>query len=132
MRHRPGFAVRQELVRDVAVAVVAVTAELDAPDARYLTALLRDLAGPVVLDLRDCGFMGSDGVRALMEARQTAAAREQRLVLAVRPASPIARLLEVVGARSLFNVQSTLHEARTAAGSWEPRAIADRRAPRAA
>lgn len=127
MPHRPGVVVRHELVRDVPVVVVVVTAELDEPDARHLTELLRGLAGPVVLDLRDCAFMGSAGIRALMEARRTAAEHGQRLVLAVRPGGRIARLLGVVGARSLFNVQSTLHEARTAASSWEPRLVGDRR-----
>lgn len=119
--------VRSRELRGIEVHIVSAVGEVDHREAEELRDLIASLAGPTVVDLRECTFMGSDGLRALLEGRQLASDREERLVLAVAPATPPARLLGVVAGETMFNIQGTPHEAITAAGSRSRRAGRDRR-----
>ncbi len=85
--------------------VLAVRGDVDHEEADELREVLAGLDGPAVVDLRECSFMGSDGLRALLEGRRAAAEHGHRLVVLLQDRGPVARLFEVVGAESLFNLR---------------------------
>lgn len=109
------FAVRAEQVRGVGIDVVAVEGEVDVREGAELASVLTGRRGPVVVDLRGCSFMGSEGLRALLDGRRAASTREARFVLAVTPGSAVDRLLRTIAGEVIFNLQHTLYEAVTAA-----------------
>jgi anti-anti-sigma factor len=125
---RERFVVTTHRVGDVEVDVVRIEVEVDLREAGSLRDLLISLDRPAVADLTDCVFMGSDGLRALLEGKRAAAERQQRLVLAVAPGTPVARLLELVAGRTLFNIQPTVEAALEEASIRDQRAVPDRRA----
>ena len=127
MGTRGQFTVRREALREVEIDVVRVTGDVDLAEAAELSALLSERTGAVVVDLRDCTFIGSDGLRALLEGRGLATERGDRFVLAVTPATAPARLLDVVLGETIFNVQATLYEALTTASARDRRVAPDRR-----
>ncbi len=86
------------------VSLVAVSGEIDVPEAAELGRALQHAQGPVVVDLRDCRFMGSEGLRALLVARDQSIWRERRFVVLIASQGPVARLLDLVGGRHIFNV----------------------------
>src|SRR4051794_28568859 len=121
------FALERTVTDDVSV--VAVHGELDHAEAEALIAALSEVDGPLVVDLRQCGFMGSDGLRALLEGRRLASERGHRQVVHIRPSGPVARLLEVVGAETFFNLwtEDDLDGAIAAASRVDRRRFPDRR-----
>jgi anti-anti-sigma factor len=109
------------------VTVVTVSGDVDIPQAGELQNVLAGLTGPVVVDLAECRFMGSDGLRALLEGRRLGAEREERFVLAVPPGGMVARLLGAVGGRTIFNVEPDLAGALATASTHDRRYGGERR-----
>ena len=114
------------------VAIVTVGGDVDMSQAIELRNALSEAQGPVVVDLHACTFMGSEGVRALLEGRRLAVEREQRFVLAVPQRGAVARLLEIVGGATIFNVETEVEAAVDRASSVDRRRGGDRRRPMAA
>ena len=81
------------------VVVVAVPGELDIANAPAIEAALRGAeasgADEVVLDLSELGFMGSVGLRIILEAVERAQARGHRLTLVAGPA--VRRITDLAG-----------------------------------
>jgi anti-sigma B factor antagonist len=99
------------------VVVVSAAGEVDLGNAEQLAAALRAAAaGPdaVVLDLLEVPFMDSSGLKVLLVAGQELG---ERLTLALDPASPVARLLELAEVRDRFEVHPTVAEATARHGT---------------
>ncbi len=82
--------------------------ELDMASADPLRARVLELAGlarkDVILDLGDLEFMGSCGLRTLLQLHDAMDAEERRLVLRnVRPI--VARVIEVTAVEELLNIE---------------------------
>lgn len=96
------------------VCVVGVRCELDMVTAPSLTQLLtQELAAghrAVVVDLAGCGFMGSSGLAALVEARDRATERSTTLALAGLTRT-VARALEATALAPLFDTYPSADEA---------------------
>jgi anti-anti-sigma factor len=120
-----GFSLRTATTHGVAV--VTVSGDVDIPQAAELRRALTDVSGPVVVDMTECRFMGSDGLRALLEGRRLGAEREERFVLAVPPGGMVARLLAAVGGRTIFNVEPDLDTAIATASTQDRRYGGERR-----
>ena|SRR5687767_3093292 len=114
------------------VMVVTVRGDVDMSQALEVRHALADVETPLVVDLHECTFMGSDGVRALLEGRRLAVERGQRFVLSVRPGSAVKRLLDVVGGATIFNIHDELEAAVRSASTTDCRRGGDRRRPTAA
>jgi anti-anti-sigma factor len=99
------------------VTVVTVAGELDMatePDfSRQVAARIQARPRAVVLDLNGLGFVGSAGLKALVEQQQGAEQQNVSLRL-VLGGSPIERLLELTGLENTFAVYDTLDQARDA------------------
>jgi anti-sigma B factor antagonist len=97
--------------------VVAVAGELDmATEPQFsaeVGAALSSGSQVLVLDLGGLTFVGSAGLKALVELEQRAGERNARLRL-VLGASPTGRLLELTGLQGTFTVYQTVGEARAA------------------
>ena len=107
--------------------VVAVAGDVDMSQALELKHALSDVETPLVVDLHACSFMGSDGVRALLEGRRLSVEHGRRFVLAVRPGSAVERLLEVVGGATIFNIHADVPSALRSASTVDRRRGGDRR-----
>jgi anti-sigma B factor antagonist len=104
------FDVRSEKVPGGAEAVF-VTGDLDLATAPRLDEALADVsAGVIVVDLSDCTFLDSAGIRALVRAAGSfeEAGRELRLVTSD---VGIGRLLEITGVDTLVRIHSSLDDA---------------------
>ena len=112
--------------------VIAVRGEIDIAEADRLDEAIATTSAPAMVDLRDCAFMGSEGLRALFAGRKLAIEHGRRLVLCVEPGGRVARLLEIVGAESIFNICHDRESAVALAASLDRRQAPDRRAGRAA
>jgi anti-anti-sigma factor len=82
------------------VTVFAVGGELDAASTPELQAsfdqALRGVGGEsVVLDLRDCTFVDSTGLHAIIDARELARGHGGRLEVCAAADGPVARVIEV-------------------------------------
>jgi anti-sigma B factor antagonist len=87
---------RAEVREDDGAVVITARGELDLVGApRLLQALPSEGSAPVVLDLREVGFMDSSGLRSLLEARQACAAAGREFAIA-RPSEAVTRVLELV------------------------------------
>ncbi|MDP9189114.1 MAG: STAS domain-containing protein [Actinomycetota bacterium] len=79
--------------------VVHVTGEIDLATSERLSdelSLAAANGGPVVVDLTECGFIDSSGIRALLVGTRAAEEHDGRLLLA--GASPhVRRVLELTG-----------------------------------
>jgi anti-anti-sigma factor len=79
---------------------LAIAGEIDIANVEAFTDELRSLCeganGQVTLDLRDCRFIDSTGIRALMALAQERQARRRTLKLAGLRGEPL-RVLEVSG-----------------------------------
>ncbi len=86
---------------------VAVAGELDLGNCDELHACLTGAveggAPEVAVDLADVTFFGSDGIRALVVARNHAVDAGVRLVL-LRPSERVVSTLELVGLATTFEV----------------------------
>ena len=90
-------------------AVVAVAGEIDVATAPELERALHDagVAKRVVLDLSECAFIDSSGLRTLLGARSAAATAGGSLVLVVSDPG-IMRVFEVTGLGDLLEIHATL------------------------
>lgn len=95
--------------------VVGVAGEVDVKTAPELDGAL---AGPtkagkrVVLDLSECGFIDSSGLRTLLGARSAAESSGGSLVLVVSDPG-LMRVFEVVGLGDVLEIHDTLAGALT-------------------
>lgn len=88
-----------------------VTGELDLATAPRLAEVLSAVAAPVVvLDLSDCTFLDSAGIRALMGTARALAEAGRGLRVVTRDAG-ILRLLEITGVDTLVQVHPSLDDA---------------------
>lgn len=113
----PGLAVKST-EDTAALAVVAVAGELDlATEPQFsseVSAVLNLSRRVLVLDLNGLTFVGSAGLKALVELQLRAQDLGARLRL-VLGRSPTGRLLELTGLRATFTLYETVDEARAAA-----------------
>ena len=112
----PVFEIASERDPD-GVFIVRVRGELDISHEKELrTELNRGVAennGGIVVDLTDCEFIDSSGVRALLlgrEAQRADADGETRLVIA-SGSTQIVRILSVMGVDEAIPVRPTVEEA---------------------
>ena len=90
---------------------IAVAGEVDAHTAPQMKAALLEAVSrhrSVVVDLSAVTFMDSQGLAALLRARQEAEARAGSLCLERVPAG-VLKLLRITGLDSLFIIDSILH-----------------------
>jgi anti-anti-sigma factor len=96
------------------VPVVTPTGDLDLASARSLASLLGELAGApgdTVLDLSEVAFMDSVGLGVVLKAVSRFRRQDKKLVLVVPPASNVARLIDLAGARGRVSAVETRDEA---------------------
>ena len=89
--------------------VVGVAGEIDVATAPAVERALADagVAKRVVLDLSECAFIDSSGLRTLLGARSAAATAGGSLVLVVSDPG-IMRVFEVTGLGDLLEIHDTL------------------------
>jgi anti-anti-sigma factor len=86
-------------------AVVHLHGGHDIATSRNLREALDRLAGSVLLDLSDCGFIDSSVIYVIFSDAHNRAREEHRLELLVPPENrAITRTLEIAGAREVLNV----------------------------
>ena len=86
--HRFSVATR----RDAGVAIIEVHGGLDISSARAFAAAMAAVANePTVVDLSDCDFVDSSGLKVIIETYR----RDQRLAIVCEPEGAPARLLEL-------------------------------------
>ena len=104
-----GVAAAVTAVSDGATRTLHVTGDLDLDGAASTRpALLAALApGPLVVDLRDVGYVSSTGVALLVELATTAREHGSRLSVRVAAGSPLARVLDLTGLRAALPVVDT-------------------------
>ena len=106
MGDRVDFAVETEMLHDCAI--VRVDGELDMAGASSLEEALSAAEHPyVVVDLSECTFLDSAGVRAI-----AAVAREADRVAVVATDPGIVRVLEITALDTAVAVHSSLEDAR--------------------
>jgi anti-anti-sigma factor len=101
------------------VYVVRVAGEVDMSHEEELRAELRTAvaasAKGIVVDLTECEFIDSSGVRALLRSREEQHADQGPERLAVAASSDqILRILSVMGIEQVIPIQPTVEEAATA------------------
>lgn len=92
--------------------IVRVSGELDLSSHEQLTARLRDAAagdGAVVVDLSDCSFIDSSGIRALLLGERDA----KRFALA-GASEQVKRVLEMTGVGQAVPIHASVDEALAA------------------
>src|SRR5262245_31302263 len=107
----PGdFDVRSEAT-PTGAAVLHVSGELDLASAAELEEAIADLDGdPVVVDLSECTFLDSAGMRVLLAgARELSEAARSLRVVTSDPA--ILRVLEITAVDTLIAVHPTVEDA---------------------
>lgn len=114
-----GFEIRHERLGSGAW-LVAIAGELDLASADRvrdaITALVGDGASDVVVDLAECSFIDSSGLRALLEASRSIAdhAGTARLLIAAPDEQP-RRLFELTALETVLPIFATRAEAAAAA-----------------
>ena len=95
------------------VAVLTVRGEIDVASApAFKSAIAEALAGNpqgLVLDLREVDFLGSVGVRILLEAQERVGDEDRFAVVARRPAA--GRILQLLSLDELISVHETVGQA---------------------
>lgn len=103
----------------VAPVIVALPAEIDVTNSGQvhdrLVAALAPGVEIVIADLTSTSFCDSSGVRAIVYAHESAAARDIRLELAVPPEGSVRRVLQLTGVGSVMAIYPSLEEAIDAA-----------------
>lgn len=105
--------------------VVTVHGEIDASNTaeirRQLHGAVSNRAAALVVDLTPTGYLDSAGINLLFELGAELRDRQQRLHLALAPATPIARMLDISGLAAAEATHGSLEEAiesaRAGAGS---------------
>ena len=85
---------------------LVVAGEVDASTVATLLSFLMPLSGTsgeVSIDMKQVSFIDSSGLRVLIEAQQRAQ-QCQRSVVITNPSSIVARMLDLSGLSSMFNV----------------------------
>jgi anti-sigma B factor antagonist len=99
------------------VYVVRVAGEVDMSHEDDLRAELRGAAASdsrgIVVDLTECEFIDSTGVRALLLSRQQSEGDQDRLAVAAS-SEQILRILSVMGVDQVIPIQPTVEEAAAA------------------
>jgi anti-anti-sigma factor len=113
--------------RDGEVTVVEVGGEIDLANADEVLVAMGGAATPVVVDLRGCSFMASDGLRALLQGRESAKARGHRVVLVLPDTGGLPSLFEAIGGATIFNIAPDLASAIGEAAAPDRRVQPDRR-----
>jgi len=95
--------------------VVGLPAEIDVTNCQQvyeelITALTPGVA-TMIADMTETVFCDSSGVHAIMQAYESAAARDVQLRLAVSPDSSVHRVLQLIGVGHLLSVYPNLDEA---------------------
>jgi anti-anti-sigma factor len=92
--------------------VVGLTGEIDATNAvnvtEYVHRFMPD-SRPLILDVTDVGFLGVDGIRALIELADEC--RRAGVVCAVVAGQSVIRLLRAIGRRDAVLTAATVAEA---------------------
>jgi anti-sigma B factor antagonist len=101
------------------VYVVRVRGEVDMSHEEELSAELRSAvdaeASGIVVDLTECEFIDSTGVRALLLGREAQSAERGSPSIAVAASSEqILRILSVMGVNRVIQIHSTVEEAAAA------------------
>jgi len=103
----------------VAPVIVELPAEIDVTNSGKvfdrLVAALAPGVEIVIADLTSTSFCDSSGVRMIVRAHESAAARGVRLQLAVPPEGSVRRVLQLTGVGSIVAIYPTLEEAINAA-----------------
>jgi anti-sigma B factor antagonist len=99
----------------VAPVIVELPAEIDVTNSGKvydrLVAALAPGVEIVIADLTSTSFCDSSGVRMIVRAHESAAARAVRLQLAVPPEGSVRRVLQLTGVGSIVAIYPTLEEA---------------------
>ena len=88
---------------------VVVSGDIDVVSAASIEQVIRRVEErlaadqPVVIDVRDVGFIDSSGLRVLLAASRRAAAADRRVVL-VHPRTALLRLLDITSTTSMFDL----------------------------
>jgi anti-anti-sigma factor len=96
------------------IIIVHVHGDIDVSNVSVLTAALsvgRDEPRGVVIDLSAARFFDSSGLRAVFQIGTTLHARGGKLALAVPPAAPLRRLLEISGAEAIADIEESVEAA---------------------
>jgi anti-sigma B factor antagonist len=95
--------------------VVELPAEIDVTNSeqvyQQLVAALAPNVNTLVADMTATIFCDSSGVHAIMQAFETAGARDVRLRLAISPGTSVNRVLQLIGVGRLVPVYPSLEEA---------------------
>jgi anti-sigma B factor antagonist len=106
-------------VSRVAPVIVELPAEIDVTNSGQvydrLVAALTPGVESVIADMTSTSFCDSSGVRMIVRALESAAARGVRLRLAVPPEGSVRRVLQLTGVGSLVAIYPSLEEAINAA-----------------
>lgn len=111
----PRFEITSEAASE-GVRVVRIAGEIDIAHEEEVRAELRsaidEAAAGVVVDLTDCGFIDSTGVRALLLGREAQREQADEARLAVAASSEqILRILSLMGVDQAIPVRPTVDEA---------------------
>ena len=102
------------------IPVVTIAGEIDASNsseiAGRLYAALSNRSTAIVVDLTPTTYIDSAGINLLFELSNNLGERQQRLHLVVATASPIARMVGIVGLDSAVPTHATRAAALHAAG----------------
>ena len=90
--------------------VVHVSGELDLATAPLVEEALADVSGEIlVIDLSDCTFLDSAGIRALVAAARDRAGTSRLRIVTADPG--IVRLLEITGVDTIIHVHPSIDAA---------------------
>ena len=99
----------------VAPVIVELPAEIDVTNSEQVYGRLIAALAPgveiVIADLTSTSFCDSSGVRAIVRAHESAAARDIRLQLAVPPEGSVRRVLQLTGVGTIMGIYLSLEEA---------------------
>ncbi|BAN03449.1 STAS domain-containing protein [Ilumatobacter coccineus] len=84
---------------------LVVFGDLDASTAPMVNDAVADTTGDIRLDLRNCTFVDSSGLNAIIAANNTAIEREAVLTL-VEPSKAVLQLLRVCGMSDVFAIDT--------------------------
>jgi len=112
-----GFTIRTTTMGGVDASWIAVKGELDlatAQQAREATEVAAQVSSPLVLDLSECSFLDSAGLRAVLYAYELMAAVKQRTMVIVGANPQVSAMLALTG----FDVHIRVFPTRPEALAW--------------
>jgi anti-sigma B factor antagonist len=110
------FTIRTTMMGGVDAVWIAVEGELDlatAPQAREATEVAAQVSSPLVLDLSECSFLDSAGLRAVLYAYELMAAVKRTMVI-VGAHPQVSAMLALTG----FDVHIRVFPTRPEALAW--------------